>query len=534
MIYMSALDVVNSLIKAYYTDRDTDKALNCVTNDIYYIGTDYRSIATNIYELENLLISDVKAIQGQIYIVIDSIQEHPINENCKTIIVMGKIQADDETDDYAETIATLCCVNGSEGWKVSSIHLSRITGNMYLQNAHNNSELQKALISAKKANQSKTEFLSRVSHDMRTPMNGILGIIELSEDENDVESLKKSIEKIKLSGEYLLGLINDTLDFQKIESGRMLLEPEIVLTRDVIDNVLTMVKPTASQKEIEFRMCTKDVDMDTYVKIDPMRMKQIFVNLISNAIKFTPSGGTVELRVESIGTDNNVMHYIITITDTGIGMSQEYLRNGIFRPFSQERNEATSCYAGSGLGLSIVKKLVELMQGTIAVESELGVGTKFVICVDFELAGEDEIQAENMGKNEKHIDYINILGGKSILIAEDHPLNAEIATRLLEKTGCNVKWVRNGQECIDEYRSGNTYDAILMDIRMPIMGGLEAAKRIRCMSDRTDSKTIPIIAMTANAYEDEIKESYAAGMNGHLTKPMKPLVLYETISKELI
>ncbi len=232
-----------------------------------------------------------------------------------------------------------------------------------------------ALLQARKASEAKTEFFSRMSHDMRTPMNGILGLARLAADDSDENRLKDSLKKIEESGEYLLGLINDTLDFQKIENGRLVLEPQPVFTREVITNVISMVKPSADQKGIDFQIKYINADIDSYVNIDPMRMKQIFMNLISNAIKFTPDGGTIDVVFECTGRDNNIAHDVITITDTGIGMSEDFIKNGIFKPFSQEYNEITSTNAGTGLGLSIVKKLVELMKGTIEVESELGVGT---------------------------------------------------------------------------------------------------------------------------------------------------------------
>ncbi len=382
------------------------------------------------------------------------------------------------------------------------------------------------------ANSSTNEFLSRVSHDMRTPMNGILGIAQLSEDNTNLEQMKISMEKIKASGQYLLGLINDTLDYQKIESGKLTLDPQVASTREVIESTIAMLQPTAEEKGVEFKVTTKNADINSYVKIDVMRMKQIFVNLISNAIKFTPAGGNVEVSFECIGHDGMIAHDVITISDTGIGMSDEFLKDGIFKPFSQESNEVTHYYAGSGLGLSIVKKLVELMHGTISVESKTGMGATFTVCIDFERASDEEIAEYLEKKKETDCTSLDSLYGKNILIAEDHPLNAEIVTRILEKAKCVVTWAKDGKECLDLVTKSdeNTYDAILMDIRMPVMNGLEAAKQIRAL-DRSDAQTIPIIAMTANAFAEDIQQSIDAGMNAHLSKPIDVEKLYQTLAR---
>ena len=380
------------------------------------------------------------------------------------------------------------------------------------------------------ANGAKTEFYSRMSHDLRTPMNGILGISELSEGETDLSVMRENMRKIHESGQYLLGLINDTLDLQRMENGKLPLEPQVVSTRDLIFSSTDMIRQMAEEKNIQFRVVNNNANLDGYVRVDPVRMKQIFMNLLSNAVKFTPEGGTVELGFTVLGRKGNIVHDQITVTDTGYGMSEDFIRNKIFQPFSQEHNKLTDTYAGSGLGLSIVKSLVDRMGATIAVESELGVGTKFAIEIDFECV--DEIRAEQANDTkEAHLHRtMEQLKGKTILMAEDHPLNAEIATRLLNKAGCSVVWAHNGQECVDLFRASKArqYDAILMDIRMPVTDGLEAARMIRA-SEHPDAKRIPMIAMTANAYEVDVKASAQAGMNAHLAKPIVPQKLYQTL-----
>lgn len=253
---------------------------------------------------------------------------------------------------------------------------------MYKKEQEQLRQTEDALDMAKHASDAKTEFFSRISHDMRTPMNGILGLAELSQEENDIAVLKENINKIQSSGQYLLGLINDTLDFQKIESGKLNLEPEVVDTQKLLNSITSMIANTAQEKGVSFRVINKNTELNWHVRVDPMRMKQIFINLLSNAVKFTPSGGAVEMGFECVGREGMISHNLITITDTGIGMSEKFLQNGIFKPFAQESNEVTNSYAGTGLGLSIAKQLIELMGGTISVESEQGVGTKVcVLCV---------------------------------------------------------------------------------------------------------------------------------------------------------
>lgn len=402
-----------------------------------------------------------------------------------------------------------------------------------LRRNRTNRKLEEAMATVEQANAAKADFMSRMSHDMRTPMNGILGLTELSECESDVSVLTDNMRKIRQSGQYLLCLINDTLDFQKIETGRLKLEPQIVSTRELVTSVLQMVQLDAGKKGVDVQMITEEANLDGLVKVDPVRMKQIFFNLLSNAVKFTPSGGSVKVCFKCTGHTGNVAHDIITISDTGIGMSRDFIEHRIFQPFSQEHSDIVANYSGSGLGLSIAKKLVELMSGTISVESELGEGTTFTVKIDFESVAEEEVETASQQTEMKQQRIEEILQGMHILLAEDHPLNAEIAKRLLERVGCIVEWVDDGQKCLACFEASevNQYDTILMDIRMPNMDGITATKRIRNLS-RPDAAQIPIIAMTANAYESDIKNCLHAGMNAHIAKPVEPQKLYETIANQ--
>lgn len=395
-----------------------------------------------------------------------------------------------------------------------------------------NCELVDALMAEKGAERSKSDFFARMSHDLRTPMNVILGLTDLSTEEDNIAQLQNNMEKIHVAGQYLLSIINDSLDFQKIEAGGMKLKPEIVHTRDLVSSITELATRSNKEKNITVKLRSIGVDQAAYIEADPIRMKQIFVNLISNAIKFTPSGGTVNITIEVIERKPTMVHDRITIADTGIGMSKEFLEDGLFKPFCQEHNAITSNYAGTGLGLSIAKQLLDLMGGTVKVESELGEGTTFTVDIDFKLVDEEKVNRLIKERENQKLNILPKLEGVHVLLVEDHPLNAEIAIKLLEKAGCRVTWSENGKIGLDTYLRSEPfkYDVILMDIRMPVMNGLEATREIR-RQDREDAQGIPIIAMTANAYDEDIKASLDAGMNAHLAKPFNPQQLYEEIGK---
>ncbi len=332
----------------------------------------------------------------------------------------------------------------------------------------------------------------------------------------------------------MLSLINDTLDLQKIETGKMKLEYQVVNCKEFIEELIDMVKPNASLKEIKLDIRFSNITEATYAKMDVVRLKQIFVNIMSNAIKFTPNGGTICFSYDCIRTEKGINYDKFVIEDSGIGMSKEFIDNGLFKPYEQEHNSMTTKYAGTGLGLAITKRLVELMGGRIEVHSEVGAGTAFTIYLNFEMI--DENEAKKLIENDrKELDvHSDILNGKRVLLCEDHPLNAEISRRLLEKSGCIVEWAENGSAGVDKLIQSEEgyYNLILMDIRMPIMDGYTATRKIRSL-DRNDVKTMPIIAMTANAYEEDIRESKAAGMNAHLSKPIEPQKLYEIMAQFL-
>lgn len=397
-----------------------------------------------------------------------------------------------------------------------------------------NRQLANALEQAERATQEKSELFARMSHDMRTPMNGILGMTALSKSETDIRVLQRNMNLIDSSGRYMLRLINDTLDMKRIETGNLILHPQIQKCSTFIENLEEMVHPNIQEEHVNFRMVNHNINLDRYARFDAIRLKQIFTNILSNAIKFTPEGGCIEFTMECLKHEDGKDYDKFEIRDTGIGIGRDFLEHELFVPYAQENTELTGKYAGPGLGLAITKRLVELMNGRIEVESERGEGTVFRLYLAIEII-EDDMAEEIIHKKVNSINEAREkLSKKRILLCEDHPLNAEISQKLLERVGCEVIWAQDGMKGLDIFKNSDiyTFDAILMDIRMPNMDGIEAAKAIRVLS-RADAKTVPIIAMTANAFDDDKEESKRAGMNEHLAKPVVPNLLYETLERFL-
>jgi len=402
----------------------------------------------------------------------------------------------------------------------------------YKQEQERLKRMEAALRAEEAANRSKTEFVSRISHDIRTPISIISSMTDFAfSDIDDREKLRNDLEKIRSSNTFLLSLINDVLDISKIDSGSIDLLPEPYDYTEFISNIRNMFGPLCSQKGLE--LIIEDPQTKAMIYADKIRFNQILLNLMSNAVKFTPSGGTVRLSCRSKNNGDGTVSCGYTVVDSGIGMSREF-QETMFEPFSQERSSANSAAAetGTGLGLSIVKRLVDLMGGSINVESERGKGT--AISVDFIVSAVDDehVSLKNgMGRSQAGAERKKKLTGR-VLLAEDNPMNTEIAVRILESFGLKIDAVSNGREAAELFmRSApHTYKAVLMDIQMPVMNGYEATERIR-LSDHPDAKEIPIIAMTADAFVEAVEKSIAAGMNEHITKPIDPGLLYSRLSE---
>jgi len=380
---------------------------------------------------------------------------------------------------------------------------------------------------ADKANESKSNFIANVSHDMRTPLNAILGYDRLALESGNNAEQTDYLQKIGEAGETLLSLINDTLDLQKIENGVTTLHPEPVACSTVVNGIITAVKPMMDAKDIHFVFDNSKACWAT-INVDAMRLEEIFINLLSNAAKFTPRGGEVLFAVECVKETETEIHDKLTVRDNGIGISSEFLSK-IYEPFTQERTEKTAGIGGSGLGLSIVRRLVDLMHGRIEVTSRLGEGTEFMVYLTFEKAS-----AETAPHPEKTAGEWSFLQGKTILLCEDNAMNREIATALLEKHGMAVTAAANGREGARTFTesAAGAIAAVLMDIRMPVMDGYEAARAIRT-SSHPDAGRVPIIALSADVYAGDVEKARECGMNGHLSKPLDPELLLEMLQQEI-
>ena len=387
--------------------------------------------------------------------------------------------------------------------------------------------LMNAAEEADAANKAKSAFLLSMSHDIRTPMNAIIGFTNIALHQNTVSEIHDSLEKVQKSSNHLLSLLNDVLDFSRIESGKVTISPEPVDITQLIDNVLAIMNGLLYNRDLKFEV-HRESPKNPYVLADVARIREVLVNLLGNAVKFTKDGGKITLEISSYpGADEKHIIARYVVRDNGIGMSEEFQKK-LFAPFSQEDDSnARTQYKGTGLGMAITKKYVDMMGGSIAVESKKGVGSTFTVEIPLELT-EQVIPSEQ----KQHLQ--RDLTGIHVLMAEDNDLNAELATMILENAGMTVTRASDGKEALNLFKNHprGTYDFILMDIMMPNMDGHQAAKAIRALGmERSDAVTIPIIALSANAFIDDIQESLDSGMNDHISKPINMEELIDTITK---
>ena len=387
---------------------------------------------------------------------------------------------------------------------------------------------EEAMVAAEAANKAKSTFLNNMSHDIRTPMNAIIGFTGIALKQNPPPEIKSCLDKISDSSEHLLALINDVLDISRIESGKIKYSPTVTDIVGVSDSVLTIMQGYLSNRNLTFRT-EKEEPAARYVLTDAVRVREVLVNILGNAVKFTNDGGTITYAVSYLpGKDNKHINVRYRISDTGIGMSEEFVEH-IFDEFSQEEHSARTQYQGTGLGMAITKKYVDLLGGTIAVDSKKGVGSCFTVELPMEIS--DDASAERSDLCIGDTD----LTGLNVLLAEDNDLNAEIAVVQLEELGVKITRVKDGEEAVRLFaeKAPGTFDLILMDVMMPKLNGYEATKAIRELTNRPDADTVPIIAMTANAFAEDVQASLDAGMNGHLSKPIVIDEVIKTMARNL-
>ena len=386
-------------------------------------------------------------------------------------------------------------------------------------------QMEAKLTAAEASNEAKSAFLASMSHELRTPMNAILGLDSiLLGDQSLAPQVHDRLEKIGVSARHMMELINDLLDMNRIESGQLILKSDVFSVREMLELMNLLIRTRCEEAGLEYRYEATG-DADQICIGDGMRLKQVLLGILDNAVKFTPPPGTVTFSAEVTLPREDRCALRFTVRDTGIGMDDSFLPH-LFESFTQEDSSSTSRYGGRGLGMAIARRVLNMMGGTISAESRKGKGSAFFVNV--ELQRVDRSADGGAAKSEAND---RALGGRRVLIAEDIDLNADIVSDLLELEDVASERARNGREAVEMFcaQPPRYYDAILMDLRMPVMDGLEATRRIRAL-DRPDARTVPIVALTANAYEEDVRRSLDAGMNAHLSKPADSALLYETLA----
>lgn len=406
---------------------------------------------------------------------------------------------------------------------ITVIMLGRADKQLVRQKEEANQLLKSAAEQANSANKAKSDFLSHMSHDIRTPINGIMGMTDIAmKNIGNDEKIQDCLNKISGSSQHLLGLINDVLDMSRIESGKTRVKNENFDIRTCIDNCISIIGGQVATRDLEL---VRELGKFRHPCLigDELHLRQVFINILGNSVKFTPDGGEISFRAWELECTEEKALYRFELADTGIGMKEEFLPH-LFEAFAQEDDGTRTTYKGTGLGMAITKEFVDLMGGTIQVESKLNIGTKFTIELWFDIDHDARI-------GESQVDCQVDLVGMKVLLVEDIELNMEIAQCMLEDEGAVVTPAMNGQEAVDLFSDNppGTFDMIIMDIMMPVMDGITAAKTIRAM-ERKDAKTIPIVAMTANAYEEDVQKTHDAGMNAHLSKPIDIDLMLKTLS----
>lgn len=461
--------------------------------------------------------------------------------NGQTFIATEYRKMPDEKNQRTWTRATVVLAQTAEdGSPRRAVYVAQDVTESKLKEEKNQQALREACEAAERANAAKSDFMSRMSHDIRTPMNAIIGMTEIAVMHIDNrERVLDCLEKITVSSKHLLSLINEVLDMSKIESGKIELSEEEVNLSELIDNLVTIIRPSVQQNNHKLDVHIANVEHQ-YVLSDPVRMQQVFMNILGNSVKYTPNGGQLALEVYEKPSDmDGYGCYEFVFTDNGMGMSKEFLEK-LFEPFSREGDSRVNKIEGTGLGMAIARSIARKMNGDIIVESELGKGSCFTVQLSLKLVDkvipgkETEKAAEDEELQVVQSLSKEVLAEKRLLLAEDNELNREIAVELISQTGVAVDSAETGKEALElfEKMPENYYDMIFMDIQMPEMDGYEATAAIRRLP-RKDAARIPIIAMTANAFAEDIRKSREAGMNEHLTKPLDIGALMKCLEKWL-
>ncbi len=392
---------------------------------------------------------------------------------------------------------------------------------------------EEALEIAENANKSKSNFLSNMSHDIRTPMNAIIGFsMLLKRDADNADKVRDYSAKITDSSRHMLGLINDILDMSRIESGNTKLNLNEESLSLIVEEIDTIIRPQMEEKRHRFNIDLHEITHDAII-VDKVRLKQICINLLSNAMKYTPDGGHVRFEIDELYVSGRSVHYRICVADNGYGMSKDFQKR-IFDSFSREEDSRTSKIYGTGLGMAITKNLVELMGGTIKVKSEKGIGSKFIVELSFQIQKNDKTLQETIEEQSEceEMETSSVVRNMHILVVEDNELNAELLSEFLSMAGATCDICENGKQALEVFEASsiNKYDLILMDVQMPVMNGYKATEAIRkCSHERASA--IPIVAMTANAFSEDIKAALDSGMNAHIAKPVDMSVLEKTLKK---
>ena len=510
-------DGADSRFKAY-------NIVNALENEEFIHGGTVEDLRATVQSLDSIVL-EFRSDGGDYFVSCHSVG----GEGWNTLVFVPTSVLGDSADDMLGSTRRFFIALGALLILDFSCLVFYLTDNrnrkLMEQKEESNRILKEAAEEARSANRAKSEFLSHMSHDIRTPINGIMGMTEIAlKNVSDTAWVKDCLGKISNSSQHLLSLINDVLDMSRIESGKVTVNSAPMNMIAATDECASIIGGQLLGRDVELIREFDDFAHPNLIG-DELHLRQVLINILGNSVKFTPDGGKIYFRVKETGSADGRAHFHFEIEDTGIGMKQEFLKH-IWEPFSQEDGGNRTNYKGTGLGMAITKRFVDMMGGTITVESRLHEGSKFVIELGFDIDQHVAEASETPEETELHLE------GMRVMLVEDNEINTEIAQFMLEDVGITVTCVENGQLALELFQSheAGSFDVILMDIMMPVMNGLDATRAIRAL-DRPDAETIPIVAMTANAYDEDVRRAREAGMNRHLAKPIDTDLLYQTLGE---